>query len=318
MKLSIVVPVFNESAGIIEFHNEILMPAIKDLGLTYEIVYVNDGSKDDSIKKLKSIALKDKKVKIIDLSKNFGKEIALTAGLIEADGDIIVSLDADGQHPPKYIPALIEEYKKGAQIVVGVRQDQNHEGIVKRIGSKLFYKIFNSIADEKIIPKSTDFRLISKDVQLEFKKLTEHNRTTKGLIDWLGFNKVYIGFESPKRLAGKSSYKTSALVKLAVNSFISLSLKPLFIFGYIGLIITTVSFLLGAFIFIEQILLQDPLNLSFTGSAMLGILISFLVGIVLLSQALLAVYISHIYEDSKSRPLFVINYKNSENIKNEK
>lgn len=313
-KLSVVVPAYNESAGIKQFHKELLLPAIKGLTKSYEIIYVNDGSKDSTLDELTNLAKNNKSVKVINLSRNFGKEIATTAGIFAADGDITVILDADGQHPPKLIPEFVNKWKEGAQVVVGIRNKEQHEGFVKAFGSKLFYRLFNGTSDAELVPRSTDFRLISREVREEFLKFSERNRITRGLIDWLGFNRAYIYFDSPERIAGKASYKTSQLFKLAANSFISLSLKPLFIFGWVGVAITLFSLLVGIFILIEQLLLGDPLNIHFSGPFILGVFTSFLIGIVLVSQAILAAYISHVHTQSQGRPLFVVDKKNSINL----
>jgi glycosyltransferase involved in cell wall biosynthesis len=314
-KPSIVVPAYNESEGIIQFHDELLLPIIKSIAdNSYEIIYVNDGSKDDTLEKLKKIASKDKNVKVINLSRNFGKEIATTAGIFESTGDTTIILDSDGQHPPKLIPDFIEQWKKGSQVVVGVRNKEQHEGMIKAFGSKVFYKLFNGTSDTEFVPRSTDFRLISSEVREEFIKFSERNRITRGLIDWLGFKRSYIYFDSPARIAGKASYKTSQLFKLAANSFVSLSLKPLFIFGWVGVAITLFSLCVGLFILIEQLILGDPLKFHFSGPFILGVFTSFLIGTVLVSQAILAAYISHIHTQTQSRPLFVVDKKNSTNL----
>lgn len=315
MLLSIVVPAYNESEGIEEFHRKLLLPSIKKF-TNYEILYVNDGSKDDTLSKLSTIARSDKKgrVKVINLSRNFGKEIATTAGITTAHGDAIIILDADGQHPPKLIVDFVKKWEAGAQVVIGVRNSNTEEGFVKKFGSKIFYKLFNSYSGAAIVPRSTDFRLIDRAVQEEFIRCQERNRITRGLIDWLGFTRDYIEFDSPARLAGEASYRTTQLVKLALNSFVSLSLRPLEILAGIGAVVTSLSFLAGLFVILEQFLLGDPLKFHITGAAMLGIFITFLVGIVLTSQGIIAVYLSHIYTQTQARPLFVIDTKRSVNL----
>ena len=312
--LSFVIPAYNESEGIEEFHNKLLLPNVKILNEPYEIIYVNDGSKDDTLEKLSYIAKNNKNIKIVNLSRNFGKEIATTAGIFQSNGDATIILDADGQHPPAFFKEMVKEWKKGANVVVGVRNKEKHEGLTKKIGSKVFYKLFNSASGTEMVPRSTDFRLIDKNVKEEFIKFTERSRITRGLIDWLGFKRAYIYFDSPARLAGKASYNLSSLTKLAINSFTSLSLKPLFLFGWVGLIITVVSFLLGAFILIEQFIMGDPMHINFSGPFMLGVFTSFMIGILLISQAMLAIYISHIHTQTQNRPLFVIDKNSSVNL----
>lgn len=306
---------YNESEGALLFHSTILLPELKKLKKTYEIIYVNDGSKDDTLAILTKIAKKNAHVKVVNLSRNFGKEIATTAGISVASGDATVIMDGDGQHPPAVLSEFIKKWEAGAQVVVGVRSKNEKEGFIKRYGSKVFYKLFNSTSGAAIIPRSTDYRLIDRTVRDEFLKFTERQRITRGLIDWLGFTRDYVTFESPARLAGEASYKTSQLVRLAMNSFVSLSLKPLFFFGWVGVVITTLSLFVGIFIIIEQFILKDPLALNFSGPALLGIFVSFLVGLVLMSQAMIAVYLAHIHAQTQGRPLFIIDQSNSQNLR---
>lgn len=313
-ELSIVVPVYNESEGINEFHR-LLSSTLNTLSISsWEIIYINDGSKDDSLKKLHKFAKKSENIKILSFSRNFGKEVATSAGIEASSGLATIIMDSDGQHPPSLITTFIDKWKDGAQVVIGIRSSNQKEGLIKKYGSYLFYKFFNYTSGAKIIPRSTDFRLIDKDVRDEFVKFSERHRITRGLIDWLGFDRQYIHFDSPARLAGEASYKTSQLIRLAFNSFISLSLKPLFFFGWIGLFITIVSLLMGAFVFVEQYLLGDPMTLNITGSGLLGILMSFLVGLVLISQAVLATYVSHIHSQTQARPMYIVDKSKSVNL----
>lgn len=313
--ISIVIPVYNEDDGINSFHNDILLPALHDIkNYSFSVIYVNDGSRDKSLEKLHKLNSDGITLKIISLSRNFGKEVATTAGIFNAQGEATIIMDSDGQHPPAVLSDFIDKWEKGAQVVVGVRTKNHNEGMIKKYGSKIFYVLFNKISDNKLIPGATDYRLISDDVREEFIKLSESNRITRGLIDWLGFRRDYVEFSSPSRIAGDASYSFMQLVKLAVNSFVSLTLKPLFFFGYLGVFIMCASLLIGLFIIIEQFLLGDPMNLNITGAAMLTVFISFMVSLVLVSQAMIAIYLSHIYSASRNRPLFVINKSESKNI----
>jgi dolichol-phosphate mannosyltransferase len=312
MKVSVVVPAYNESPGINTFHNDILTPHLKgSVKSSYEIIYVNDGSTDDTLEKLQLIADSDKYVKILNLSKNFGKEIAVTAGISVAQGQATIIMDADGQHPPEVIAEFLKKWELGAQVVIGIRDTNQKEGFIKRWGSKLFYKLFNSLSGTTVVPRSTDFRLIDSSVREEFLKCSERQRITRGIIDWLGFQREYIHFHSPARLAGEASYSTHQLIRLALNSFISLTLKPLLIVAWLGVIIICLSIIVGSAVFIEQFIMNDPLHLNFTGSALLGIFITFLVGLVLVSEGVLAVYLSHIHEQAQGRPLFIIDKSKS-------
>lgn len=312
--LSIVVPVYNEGAGLADFHDS-LMPQVTDVvGDSYEVIYVNDGSSDDTAEVVAGLHHKDAKVKLISLSRNFGKENALTAGLAQAKGDAVLSIDGDGQHPVELIPQFVEVWQAGAQVVIGVRDGEHGQSAWKRWQSHLFYSIFNRLSEQKLIPGSTDFRLIDRDVQKAFLELTENDRITRGLIDWLGFKRQIIRFTPHTRQHGTASYSQRKLMILAVNSFVSLTRTPLYLFGYLGVFITGFSFVLGVAVFVEQLLLGDPLHWNFTGTAMLGILTVFFVGLVLLSQGILSLYISLLHNQSKQRPLYVVDYRSSAGI----
>jgi dolichol-phosphate mannosyltransferase len=309
-KISFVVPVFNEAQSISNFHQS-LMDVISDNFPNYEIIYVDDGSRDDTNKLISEQTIRDKDIKLIGLSRNFGKENALTAGINYATGDAIMMLDGDSQHPVELIPEFIRLWLAGNKVVVGVRTSNNKEGTVKKLGSYLFYKSFNNMSGKKLVPGTTDFRIIDKTVQQAFLELKDTDRVTRGLIDWLGFKTSYIKFKAKARAQGEAGYSFNKLVKLAMNSYVGFSTTPLYFFGYLGIIISGLSFVLGLAIFIEQLLLGDPLNWNFTGTAMLGILIIFLVGILLMAQGILSVYISMINNQSRQRPLYVVDYENS-------
>lgn len=312
--LSVVVPAYNESAGLRAFDSA-LVTSLKKLPLNYEVIYVDDGSTDTTAKVASTICAKSPHTKLISLSRNFGKEAALYAGIKAARGDAILTLDGDGQHPVELIPKFVASWHKGSQVVIGVRKHSAAENRFKRTTSRLFYKIFNSVNEVQLVPGSTDFRLIDQAVREAFLQLKESERMTRGIIDWLGFERSYIPFQAKKRTAGTPTYSLRKLSKLAIDSFVSLSPTPLYIFGWLGVIITVLSFIFGIVVFVEQILLDDPLRWNFTGTAMLGILIIFLVGIVLTSQGVVSLYISHIHKQGKQRPLYVINYRNSRGIK---
>lgn len=309
--LSVVVPAYNESENIKPLYNSLRPMLTRLVRSRYEIIFVDDGSTDDTSNLIADLRKRNKRVKLLSFSRNFGKEIALAAGLKEAKGDAILMLDADGQHPINRIPDFMSAWRGGAQVVIGVRSANQNEGWVKRYGSRLFYYLFNQLSGVTMVPRSTDFRLIDQAVRNEFVKLQEPNTITRGLIDWLGFQREHIEYVANARMAGVAGYKFSKLFKLAANSFVSLSPTPLYAFGYLGLFITGGSLILGLSILVEQVLLNDPLHWKFTGTAMLSVLVLFLIGLVLISQGVLALYISAIHTQAKRRPLYVVNYRNS-------
>jgi polyisoprenyl-phosphate glycosyltransferase len=310
-KLSVVIPVYNESDGLTSFHRDLVGVAKGCVEDNYEIIYCDDGSTDNTSDVIGPLCRDDPRVVLLRLSRNFGKESALSAGIGAASGDVVVMLDGDGQHPVKLIPQFVDAWRKGAQVVVGVRQPATDEGWLKRLSSRAFYIIFNQVANPKIVPRSTDFRLIDKQVQQAFLSLHENDRITRGLIDWLGFERHYISFQPLPRSHGKARYSYGKLIRLATNSFVSLTFRPLYVFGCLGGVITMFALSLGLAVGIEQIMLGDPLGWKFTGTALLAIVILFLVGIVLLSQGVLSLYVAYILSQSKGRPLYIIDRKRS-------
>jgi dolichol-phosphate mannosyltransferase len=311
-ELSVVVPAYNEQDNIQSILEQ--LHKVLDTLVSFEIIFVNDGSRDKTLDELHKAAKNDQAIRIISFSRNFGKELATSAGIHYAQGDAIIMVDADGQFPPELIPEFVKKWRNGAQVVTGVRVSNQKEGFIKRYGSKLFYKLMSSLAGAKLTAGATDFRLIDRAVQQEFFRFSERSRMTRGLIDWVGFKEDFIEFHARERMAGEASYKVSKLIKLALNSFVSLSLAPLYFSGWAGIIITPLAFLIGLFIGIEQFVLDDPLNLNITGTAMLGVLILFFMGILLISQGLIALYISHIHTETQNRPLYIIDRRASHNI----
>lgn len=312
--LSIITPVHNEAEGIKKFINDSLVPVAEKLDLNYELIIVNDGSTDNTLKIIQILANQNPKIKILSLSRNFGKEPALSAGLRYAKGDAALTIDADGQQPPKLIPGFIKKWNSGAEIITGVRSQYTKHGLIQKLGSKLFYKLLYIMGNKSTVPGSTDFRLIDRVVINEFNKLSEHNRITRGLIDWLGFKQEYIEYVYGVRAAGKPSYNIKKLFHLAIDSFVSMSTTPLVIFGYLGIFITIGSFILGLFCIINQYILGDPLQLYWNGSVQLAIFITFLIGLLMISESITALYISHIHAETQNRPLFVVDEKESRNL----
>lgn len=277
---------------------------MKKTGYGYELVLINDGSTDDSSTLIANIATKNSRVVAINLARNFGKEVALTAGLHHAKGDAVIMMDADLQHPPKIIPTFIKKWEAGADVVIGVRREHAKDSKVKQYGSKLFYAILQRISKVPIIPHATDFRLLDKSVVESYRAFTERGRIVRGLIDWLGYEREFVSFDAAEREHGAASYSTRKLVMLATDTFVSMSLAPLKLSGYLGIIIVTLSLPLGIFIAINDFFYSN--SLSFSGPAKLGILTLFLIGVVMVNLGLISLYIAHIHSEVKNRPLYVI------------
>jgi len=306
--VSLIIPVHNEAGNLVWHHTKI-MDFLNKESISSEIIYVDDGSLDDSLEIIKAIAAKDKSVKFIGLSRNFGKEAATSAGIKQSKGDVVIMIDADGQHPIGLVKDFLVEWQNGYDVVIGIRNSNEKEGFIKRYGSKLYDKTLNYLTDNNTVAGSTDFRLIDRKVVNEFNALTERNRITRGLIDWLGFKRTYVTFKSPARYSGKATYSFRKLVTLALHSFTSQSTKPLQLTGFLGFIVTIMSVLLGIFLITDKYLISDPFHLEVTGTAILAVFLSFLVGLVLICQWMLALYIESIHSETQNRPLYIISEK---------
>lgn len=214
-------------------------------------------------------------------------------------------MDVDLQHPPQLLAKFVEKWYAGSDVVIGVRNNDAGQGWFKKLGSKLYYKIINAISTEtEIVPRATDYRLLDRTVVNEFIRLSERHRMTRGLIDWLGFRRDYIYFDTPKRAHGEATYGMWKLTKLATESFISHSLMPLRLAGYLGVLIMILAGSLGVVMFVDRYLY--PMGLAFSGTAILANIVLFLVGIVLIALGLLAFYIGFIYAETQNRPLYVV------------
>lgn len=303
--ISIVIPAYNEERNLQTFFT-LLSKTLRPLSAKYsfEAIFVNDGSTDKTAEILKTL-----KVKQIELSRNFGKEIALSCGVHHAKGKAVIMIDADLQHPIELIPAFIEKWQKGADIVIGVREKTADEGIIRRLGSYFFYKIMDLISETKLVSGETDFRLISRQVADEFNRFTERGRIARGLVDWLGFKRDYIYFKAKTRQSGKPSYSLAKLVRLGLSGFVAHSLVPLKLAGYLGIIITFFSGLLGGFMFVNKFIFGDPWNLAFSNVTMLAVFITFLIGIVLICLGLIALYVANIHLEVTNRPIYIIRKK---------
>jgi dolichol-phosphate mannosyltransferase len=304
--ISIIVPAYNEEKNAHLVVDEVVK-VFADLPLyTYELIFINDGSTDRTQDAIEALAAKNTSIKVIEFSRNFGKEASTSAGYHYATGDAVMSIDADLQHPPELIPQFIKRWEEGADVVIGLRTKSRGQSYVKAFCSALFYKIINTISDTPIEPRGTDFRLIDRVVINAFNELTEHERMTRGLIDWLGFRRAFIEFEAPPRLHGEATYSFFKLTKMAIASTVQHSLLPLKIAGYLGMFITFVSGVGGVIVFIQRYVFLDVLGWAISGTAQLAILLVFFIGIVLISLGLIALYIGSIHHEVSGRPLYVV------------
>jgi len=304
VNISIVIPVYREEKNIPALYRRLeqVTTALPEIHWAY--VFVNDGSPDHSLDVLRQLAARDPKVKVLDFSRNFGKEIALTAGVHHAEAaDAVICMDADLQHPPELIPRLVEEWQKGAEIVATIRAGIEKQPLVRRVGSHVYYWLMSKISGLNMVSQTTDFRLYDKKVVAAFRHITERNRLFRGIMDWLGFRKVYVRFHANARNDGAAGYSFAKLWQLAINSITAFSLWPLRLAGYLGIFITTVSGLLLAWM-LGSYFFSD--NGAYTPLAIVVVTNTFLIGIVLMAIGLVALYIGTIHTEVINRPLYVV------------
>lgn len=314
--ISVVVPVYNEETAAERFLTGELVPVLERLEERAEIVLVDDGSTDKTLERLEEFKERQKlPVRIVALMRNFGKECALTAGLKQARGDAVVIIDADGQHPAGEILRMVEKWRAGAKVVTALRGQNTTE---HRLASKLYYSLMRVAGNKNIIEGELDFRLMDRVVVDEFNKFTEHNRLTRGLIDWLGFPQEYIKVATRARAGGKPTYEQKKLRALAGDSLASASRTPLAVFGYIGVFIMVLALGPGLFQLVQEYILGDPMGLQWGGGVAVSLFVAFLVGLVLVSQAMTALYISQIHAESKNRPLYIVDRSKSTGLDDEK
>ncbi|MGF7229548.1 MAG: glycosyltransferase family 2 protein [Candidatus Saccharibacteria bacterium] len=302
--ISIVVPVYNESANIPLLARELAEHADK-LPYQFEFLLVDDGSRDNSVEMIQECAAQDSRIKIVQLARNFGKEPAVSAGLSQAKGDAVIIMDADLQMPPELMGEFIEKWEQGAEVVVGVFAERNMSKL-RAIGAHSFYRMMQKIGHTKITPNATDYRLLDREVVDVFNDLTERNRITRGLIDWLGFTRDYIYFKQAPRRNGDPTYSFKKLVELAMNSFVAYSLLPLKFAGYLGVLMLVLTIPLGVVLFVLRFVFHDPYHWGIHGITFLAILTLFLVGVVLACLGLISLYIAHIHTEVVNRPLYVV------------
>ena len=300
---SVVIPVYNEEEVVNECYSRI-KKVMDSTNEKYEIIFVNDGSKDNTRQMLKEICRVNGNVKLIDFSRNFGHQSAITAGMNYSIGQAVVVIDADLQDPPEVILRMLEKWREGYQVVYGKRLKREGESIFKKATAKVFYRILARLTEFDIPVDAGDFRLIDRKVCDALNKMDEKNRYVRGIISWLGFNTTYVEFVREKRYAGKTKYPFRKMLKFATDAVVSFSYKPLRITSYLGMALSGVSF-----IYLIIALFLKLFNVIDTVQGWMSIVaISlFFNGIVLLVLGMMGEYIGRIYDEVKARPLYVVN-----------
>ena len=305
--VSVVIPMYYEEEVAKECYEKVsnVLKSLEEK-YDYEIIFVNDGSKDKTLEILKDIAKDDKRAKIISFSRNFGHQAAVTAGLKEVSGDAIVIIDADLQDPPELIPQMLELWKQGNEVIYGKRKTRKGESAFKLLTAKMFYKTLNALSDVEIPKDTGDFRLVDRKVVDVINSLPEHNKFLRGLFSWVGFKQEAYEYERQERYAGKTKYPLKKMLKLASDGIISFSTKPLKLVGALGIVSIIISIILLIYALISYIFKLNQLSAGWTS---IIVAVTFFAGVQLLSLWIISEYIGRIYDESKGRPQYIVDKK---------
>ena len=298
--ISIVTPVYNEEDNVVFFHEEITK-VMKTTGMDYELIYVNDGSKDRTDELIRELAEKDPHVRAITFARNFGHQTAITCGMDFARGDAVITMDGDRQHPPELIPLLLEKWKDGYDIVQTIRTSTEDSGFIKKITSAGYYKVINSISKTPVTPGGSDFRLMNRKSLDVFLRFREHARFIRGIVGGLGFKQTTIKFEAPARHAGVSKFSMNKMLHFAMDGILTNSTTPLRAAFYAGAVSGFIGILL-----ILHVLYSYLVGNTVPGWATMTILIAFFGSANLVGLGIIGEYIGRIYEETKDRPLYWI------------
>lgn len=303
-KISVVVPVYNEQDNIKAFYDA-LTGVMKELNYDYELIFVDDGSKDAGVYMISQLIDIDERVNLIMLSRNFGHQIALTCGMDNADGDAVITMDGDLQHPPELIPHLVAKWEQGFEVVQTVRVATKGVNFLKKATSFLYYKVINLLARAPIVEGGSDFRLLDSKVVKAFRLYRERGRFIRGLISTLGFKQCQVRFVAPARHAGVSKFSLSKMLHFALDGITSLSTVPLRFAFYIGICLGIVSLGLTAHVIYVRLFTDEAV----LGWATLAAYSSFIGGVQLIGLGILGEYTSRIFQEVKQRPLYLVSKK---------
>ncbi len=303
-KVSIVIPVYNEEQNI-DFIAKEILAVLEKLNYTFELIFIDDGSRDSTLEKIQLLSQKHSNIFNIELTKNFGHQNALKAGYDYATGDCIISMDGDMQHPPELIGLMLTQWENGYDIVSTQRTYPAATSIFKKSGSNLFYKIINALSDTKIEKGSSDFRLIDRQVANTLKNLTENSIFMRGLINWLGFKSTKIAFNANQRHAGISKYPFKKMLKFAITGITAFSVKPLYMAVYLGFVFSTLSLF-----YIPYVIYAHYQGEDVAGWASVIVTIVFFGGLQLIILGIIGIYIGKLFIQSKQRPNYIVRTTN--------
>lgn len=301
--ISLIVPCYNEESNVEAFHNAILEVFKSIPDADFELMFVNDGSKDNTLAKIEELHQKDSRVKCVSFARNFGKEAALFAGIRNVSGDCAVFLDADLQHPPKIIIEMYKKWKEGFEVIEGVKTDRGKEGIIHKLFTKIFYGMISKAVGMDMA-NSSDYKLLDKKVVAELAKLKERNTFFRALSFWVGFKKTTVYYEVAERASGSSKWSTKSLIKYAINNVICFSYKPLHIVTVLGILFV----LIGVGVCVDAVISYFR-GIASSGFPTTVILLLIGFGSIMLSLGIIGVYIAQIYDEIKGRPQYIIGKK---------
>lgn len=311
MEVSIIVPCYNEQDSLPIFYGEVIK-VLDSISSEYEILFVDDGSRDDTLNIIKGFADGNRMVRYISFSRNFGKEAAMYAGFCNASGDYIAVMDADMQDPPGLLPEMLELLKEGDYDSVATRREnRTGELVIRSWFAVMFYRIINRISDADIVDGARDFRLMKKSMVDAIVQMSEYNRFSKGIFGWVGFRTYWLPYENQERVAGETKWNFWGLTKYALDGIINFSQVPLSLASWFGVIMTIISFLAVLFIVIRKFMFGDPVQ----GWASLACIITFIGGIQLFCMGIMGQYMAKTYLEVKKRPHYIISDSNKEDIK---
>ena len=309
---SVVVPLYNEEEVILETYNR-LKKVMDSTNEPYEIIFVNDGSRDKTAQIVYEICNKDNTIKLVDFARNFGHQTAITAGMDFSEGDCVVVIDADLQDPPELIPKMIEKWREGYDVVYGKRASRKGETFFKKFTAKFFYRFLRSMTDVDIPVDTGDFRLIDRKVCDALKLVNERNRYIRGIISWLGFRQIGIEFHRDKRFAGETKYPLKKMIKFALDAITSFSYKPLKLASYVGMFLSFASFIYLLVVLYTKLFMPHVTQSGWASIIAVNLLFN---GITLMILGIIGEYIGRIYDEAKGRPLYIV--KQTRNFSEEK
>jgi len=299
--ISVVAPFYNEELVIDQFFRQVI-GVLETMGTEWEIVCVDDGSRDRTLDRLLAAARINPAIKVLQLSRNFGKEAALTAGLEASRGDVVVLIDADLQDPPTLISQMLGKWREGFDVVYGVRQSRDRDSLGKRVTAGGFYRIFNQLAPTPLPPNAGDFRLMDRRVVDRVRELPERTRFMKGLFAWVGFKSTAVAYDRPGREAGQSAWSYWKLWNFALDGLTSFSTVPLRVWTYVGLIVSLLAFVYASFLILRTVVA----GVDLPGYASLMVVMLFLGGIQLISLGVIGEYLGRVFIEVKQRPVYLV------------